>query len=184
MRTISKNEGFTLAEILIAVALLSIVMAAIMTGILASLNLWARGDTEATLEENGRLILERITRGQYGMFGLKEAGVETLAISQEGRSVTFYVDKNDPPTVTTSDDTCCRFYLSVNRVYYDPDTTIAGNEVLAANFGRVEELIFSKNGGFVSIDLTMRDNPPASDLPIEIKFSTGVFLRKSRTKLY
>lgn len=173
-----------MAEILVAVLLMGIVMTAIMTGVLSSLSLWARGDTEAEIESNGRLILEQIARGRYGMYGLKEANLDALTISQQGSAIEFYIDKNDPPTPKTTDDTGCRYYLIQNKVYYDPDISVSGNETPITSHGRVESLVFTKTGGFISIDLTVKDTPPASDKPIETKLSTGVFLRKSRIKLY
>ncbi len=178
-----RNSGFTLAEILVAISISLLVTASILTVVMMSNRTWRESSASVTLQSNGRLILNQIARGSHGMYGLREANYNTLAVGDDGNSVTFSVDMNEPPTYVTDDDTGCRFYLNDERVWYDPNTAIERNEYPLVNQGRVESIVFTKNGSYVTIDLTMKDYAtPNSDA--YAKYSTNVFLRKARETLY
>lgn len=57
-----KNEAFTLSEVLIVVAVLMIVTAAVYDGYVLSQKAYRESETSAEITQNGRVILERITR--------------------------------------------------------------------------------------------------------------------------
>ena len=177
-----RNSGFTLAEVLLASSISVIAAIAILTVFMMANRTWSEASANVTLQSNGRLILNQIARGGHGRYGLREANYSTLTIESGGKSVRFAVDKNEPPTYTTDDDTTCRFYQQNERVWYDPNTSADNDEYPLVNAGRVQDITFIKNGSYVTVELTMKDYAsPRGDA--HVKLTTNVFLRKARKVL-
>ena len=177
-----RNSGFTLAEVIFASSISLIAAIAILTVFMMASRTWSEASANITLQSNGRLILNQIARGGHGRYGLREANYSTLTIENEGESVRFLVDKNEPATYTTDDDTTSRFYLQNERVWHDPNTSMDYDEYPLVNAGRVQDITFVKNGSYITIELTMKDYaPPRVDA--HVKLTTNVFLRKARKVL-
>jgi prepilin-type N-terminal cleavage/methylation domain-containing protein len=177
------NSGFTLTELLLASAISVIAAVTILTVFMMANRTWSESTANVALQSNGRLILNQLARGNKGQYGLREANYSTLAVEEEGRSIRFSVDQNEPPTYVTDDDTTCRFYLHNERIWYDPDTSVDGDECTLVNKGRVQDVIFTKDGSYVKIDLLMRDYASPRN-EAYVKLSTNVFLRKARKVLH
>ncbi len=176
------NSGFTLAEILMATAISVLIAIAVLTIFMMASRTWSEASANVVLQSNGRLILNQIARGGHGKFGLREANYSSLTIEEGGKSIRFAVDKNEPPTYVTDDDTTSRFYLQDERIWYDPDINSGGDEYPLVNRGRVHDVSFIKNGSYVTVELLMKDYAsPRTDA--YVKLTTNVFLRKARQVL-
>jgi prepilin-type N-terminal cleavage/methylation domain-containing protein len=170
--------GFTLAETMVGMAIFVIVMTGLITVFTMSMLSWKEGSRDLSLQGGGRLIIEKIVRGPGGRFGLREAAEGHITIDEDGRGITFLVDKNNPPTFTKADDTEQRIYLANNKVMYDPSTEEVGDEVPLVRLGRVEDISFELDGKAINVNLWMRETSETTH-PSDVKLSTKVFLRKS-----
>jgi type II secretory pathway pseudopilin PulG len=172
-------SAFTLAEMMVAIFVSTLALAALMTLFAMSLHAWNDGSVDLSLQSSGRLIMEKIVRGPSGLFGLREAGEEDVTVDANGKGITFLVDKNTEPTFTREDDTQLRIFYLDGRVMYDPSSEFVGDEVPLASFGRVEDICFEVNGNEVKIELWMGET--ASQGPAaRVKLQTKVYLRKAR----
>ena len=171
-------SGWTLAEIMVAALILVIIMAGVMSVFTMFMRAWKEGSRDLSLQSSGRLIVEKIVRGPGGRFGLREAAEGHVTTDEDGRGVTFLVDKNDPPTYTKLDDTEVRIYFQDGCVMYDPETAVAGDELPVVHFGRVQDVQFQIEAKAVNIELLMRETSGTIH-PSQVKFRTKVFLRKS-----
>ena len=177
-----RNGGFTLVEVLLASTISVLVAGGLLTMVTMGNSTWKEGSANITLQSSGRLILNQIARGSHGEYGLREANYQTAAVEDDGRAFRFVVDENEPPTYEQDDDTACRFYLQGERIWFDPDTSVDGNEYTLVPNGRVQDIVFTKHNSYVTIDLTMEDYAsPRADA--YVKLSTTVFLRKARQVL-
>ncbi len=177
-----KNSGFTLVEVMLALSIAVLVSASLLAMVMMAKRTWAEGSAMIGLQSNGRLLLNQIARGSHGQYGLREANYNTLTIEDEGRSIRFSVDKNEPLTYSEDDDTTCRFYLQNERIWFDPDTAIGFDEYQLISKGRVEDINFSTIDHYVNVQLTMKDYAsPRTDA--FVKLTTNVFLRKARETL-
>jgi prepilin-type N-terminal cleavage/methylation domain-containing protein len=177
-----RNSGFTLAEVLVASSISLLVAASLLTVFAMGRRTWSEASAQVTLQSNARMILNQIARGSRGVFGLREANYSSISIEDEGRSIRFWIDKNEPPTYETTDDTSCRFYLQNERIWYDPDTNVHHDEYPVVSNGRVDDIVFTKDSACITIDLAMRDYG-STRTDAYAKFQTTVFLRKARTIL-
>ncbi len=172
------GQGFTLAEMMVAVFIFMIIMAGLLSVFTMSMQAWKEGSRDLSLQSSGRLIIEKIVRGPGGRFGLREAAEEGVTVDEDGKGITFLVDRNSPPTYGKGDDTEVRIYLENERMMYDPSTEVSGDEVPLISFGRVEDVRFQIDGKAVNVDLWMRETSQTTN-PSQVKFQTKVFLRKS-----
>jgi type II secretory pathway pseudopilin PulG len=170
------NTGMTLVEIMVAMLLGMLVLAAIVAVQMMSTRTFAEGTTDAMLERTGNSILERIVRGPAGQYGLREARFSTVTISGGATPVlTYMVDRNDPPTFDTSDDTECAIYLSpTGLIVYDPDTSVGGDEVNLNSEAIVSTLNMTKNDTYVEIELILQHTVRPFDSAIQVRVSTCV----------
>jgi hypothetical protein len=153
---------------------------------LMGLRTWQEGSSVAALERSAGLIMDRICRGPNGRHGLREATPTTVQVSEVSaniNSVTYKVDKMDPPTPWNRDDTTCRYYCVGNRVWYDPDVDLsaAEDDVPLHRFGEVETLNFSLSSNVLTVALCIADTPlPHTNRRLSVRMTTQIFLRKSR----
>ncbi len=179
--TMRREKGFTLIEILVSIVCAVMLVGGVWLAYLMSMRSWVEGSRNAALERNAGIILEKIVRGNHGRFGLREADIGEVHISESGDSVTYMVDKNDPPTHWNWDDVTSRFYLSGNQAIHDPDTSIAGDEVVLNKFGEVEQLDFSLNGEVLTASIVLSSEAPRTTLRrLYTRMQTDVFFRKRR----
>ncbi len=174
----SPVRGFTLAEIMVAISIFAIIMAGLLSVFTMSMQAWKEGSRDLSLQSSGRLIIEKIVRGPGGRFGLREAAEDDVTVDEDGKGISFLVDRNNPPTYDKLDDTEVRIYLENDSIMYDPSTEISGDEVPLMSFGRVEDVQFQIDGKAVNVDLWMRETSATTN-PSQVKFQTKVFLRKS-----
>jgi len=176
-----RNNGFTLTEMLVAMVTSVMLIGGVWLVYLASMRSWLEGSRNAGLERTAGMILEKIVRGPYGRFGLREADIGEVQVSESGDSVTYLVDKNDPPTTWNNDDTISRYYQSGTQVIYDPDTSVEGDEQVLNSFGDVEQLTFSLNGELLTARLVLTAEAARTTARrLVTRMQTNMFFRKRR----
>ena len=173
------KAGFTLMEMLVASMLGVLVLAAVMTLQMMSTRTFAEGTTDARLERLGNMILERIVRGPSGQYGLREARFDTLQVYESAwPCISYMVDRNDPPTFDTSDDTECSIYVDYEgRIIYDPDTSVDNDEVALNNQPVVHEMNVTKQPGRVDIELVLQETVQPFASVMQVRVSTSVHPR-------
>lgn len=178
-----RQNGFTIAEVLIALAIAVVVIGGAYAVYIMGLRTWQTGSAVAYLERSAYQIMDRICRGAVpsGRFGLREATPTTIQVTQvstEIYSIQYKVDKMDPPTTWDRDDTTCRYYVNGTTLCHDPGD---GSEVRVHKFGQVESLKFTiEPPQIVNVELTLADPGHHMQRRVSIRMNTEVFIRKSR----
>lgn len=175
-RTTSR-AGFTLIEILIAIAIFLVVMTIVMSVFIAGLRTRAEGAANMALEREGSVILERIMRGLYGAGGLREAQRDTVTVGSSGDTVRFNVDRNEYPTSGTSDDTTSLIYFLSGEVYFRADVDGADAERISGAEGHVESLQFTRTSDGLDIAIKLSSDLPVTDRRAFIHLTKSVSMR-------
>jgi Tfp pilus assembly protein PilW len=176
-----RKNGFTIAEMMVSIVASVMLVGGVWLIYLMSMRSWAEGSRNAGLERSAGMVLERIVRGANGRFGIREADVGTVQVSVSGDSVTFMVDKQNPPTSWNSDDDTSRYYQDGTLAMYDPDTSVSGDELVLNRFGDVEQLLFSLNGEVLTAKIVLTaDAPRTTSRRLVTRMQTDIFLRKRR----
>lgn len=176
-----RKNGFTIAEMMVSMIAAVMLIGGVWLIYLMSMRSWAEGSRNAGLERSAGIVIEKIVRGANGRFGIREADIGTVQVSVSGDSVTFMVDRNDPPTAWNSDDVTSRYYKLGTMVMYDPDTSVAGDELVLNRFGDVEELLFSLSGEVLTAKVVLTaDAPRTTSRRLVTRMKTDIFLRKRR----
>ena len=174
---VRSSRGFTLIEILIAVAVFVVVMTVVMSIFISGLRTRAEGVTNLALEREGSVILERIMRGVYAKGGLREANSGTVTVGEDGSSIWFTVDRNTYPTKTRADDITSFIYLLDGEVYYKPDVNDSETVRLSGAQGHVESLQFTPTASGVDIHIKLTSSLPATDRTAFIYLTKSVTMR-------
>lgn len=169
--------GFSLVELLVAIAVFVVVMTIVTAVFLAGLRTRAEGSENMALEREGGMILERIMRGLYGKGGLREANSGTAVLGEDGSSIWFEVDRNSTPTKMRTDDTSSLIYLYSGEVYYRPDTTAEDVQRISSGQGHVESLQFTRTATRVDITIKLVSDLPGTDRRAFIHLTKSVALR-------
>lgn len=170
------KTGFTLAEMMVAVLIAGLVIGAAISIQMMSTRTFAEGSVDAKLERAGNLALEKIVRGPSGQYGLREARLDTVYVSEGPMGyITFQVDRNNPPTFDTSDDTQSAVSLGYDGVItYDADTSVYGDEVAVNSGAFVSQMNVSEDNDSVSIELVLQETVQPFDSTMEVRVSTAV----------
>lgn len=176
-----RQGGFTLVEMMVALVTAIMLIGGVYLVYLMGLRSWAEGSSNVALERTAGVLMDKIVRGVNGRFGLREADIGLITISADGHSVTFLADKNDPPTAWNSDDTTSRFYQLGTKVWYDPNASVAGDEIALNRFGDVGSLDFSLSGHVLTARLSLTAPAPrVTERLLSVRMETNIFLRKRR----
>jgi len=173
------NAGFTLVEVMVACLIGVLVLAAVIAIQMMSTRTFAEGSADVMLERTGNMIMERIVRGPAGRYGLREARLSTIVATGGSESlVSFTVDRNDPPTFDTSDDTQCAVYLAgyegARKVMYDPDTSVEDNEIELHPEALVSEMNVTVFADYVDVELVLQHTVQPFGSEMEVRVSTSV----------
>lgn len=176
-----RRNGFTLVEIMVTLIAGVMLIGGVYLAYLMAMRSWQEGSANVGLERTAGIIVEKIVRGVNGRFGLREADIGTVQVSEDGHSVTYMVDKQDPPTSWNSDDVTSRYYQLGTRVWYDPDTSVAGDEIALNRFGDVESLDFSLSDYLLTARLVLTEAAArTTQRELSVRMQTDIFLRKRR----
>lgn len=174
---VASVQGFTLVEILVAIAVFVVVMATVTTVFVSGLRTRAEGVANLALERDGTLILERIARGLYGTRGLREANKAEVSIAGDGTSIQFTVDRNAYPTTNTGDDDTSLVYLLDGKVYYKPNVAAEVVECISGSNSTVESLQFTPSQSGVTISIKLTSSLPGTDRTAFIHLTKTVTMR-------
>lgn len=146
-----KDKGFTLIETLVAMAISMVVFTALATSYVTAQRLWMGGFTQITFQSRGRVVLEQMTE-----YMRSSTGATAL---NNGDRIRFVTDPNRTPQIS-SDDITSEYYLSNTDIMYDPDITIAGDEIsVLRNANREGTIpIFQMSGDLVVITFRLLSN--------------------------
>lgn len=173
--------GFTLPEMIISLIAAVMLIGGVSIVYLMGMRSWAEGSSNAALERTAGILMEKIVRGVNGRFGLREADIGLVTVAEDGHSVTYTVDKHDPPTSWNSDDVTSRYYQLAKEVWYDPDSSVAGDEIRLTHFGNVENLLFSMSGYVLTARLSLTEPAPRTTArQLSVRMETDIFLRKRK----
>jgi len=176
-----QENAFTIAEMMIVIITSVMLIGGVLMVYIMSMRSWKEGSINTGLERTAAIIMEKIVRGPSGRFGLREADVGMVQISETGNSVTFAVDKQDPPTQWYSDDVTSRYYHAGTQAIYDPNVLISGDEIVLNRFGEVEDIDFSLSGYVVTARIVMTaDAPRTTSRRLVARIQTDIFFRKRR----
>jgi prepilin-type N-terminal cleavage/methylation domain-containing protein len=173
----ASDRGFTLVEILVAIAVFVVVMTVVTAIFVSGLHTRAEGVANLALERDGTLMLEQIVRGLYGTRGLREADKGSLLISNGGSSIRFAVDRNAYPTTTKGDDDTSLVYLLEGRVYYKPNVGAEVIECISGSDSDVESLLFTPTQDGVTISVKLTSSLPATNRKAFIHLTKSVTMR-------
>lgn len=176
-----RQHGFTLVELIIPLIAAVMLIGGVTLVYLMSLRSWAEGSTNVALERTAGIVMEKVVRGVNGRFGLREADIGTVLVPADGHSVTFMVDKHDPPTFWYTDDVTSRYYQLGTCVWYDPNSAVAGDEIRLNRFGDVEDLTFSLSNQVVTARLLLTaSSPMTTSRKLSVRMQTDIFFRKRK----
>ncbi|MBN1919466.1 MAG: type II secretion system protein [Verrucomicrobia bacterium] len=117
-------RGFTLPEVIIALALFLILSATIVSFYLMSLRTWSEGSAEVAIQRKLAVAMQRIVQGERGALEERQHGL------REAKQISII----DPQTIEFTsgvDDTTRRIYLDGNEIIYDSDASTPDSEVQA-----------------------------------------------------
>ncbi|MBU4342967.1 MAG: prepilin-type N-terminal cleavage/methylation domain-containing protein [Candidatus Omnitrophica bacterium] len=146
-----KDKGFTLVETLVALAILMVVFTALAISCVTAQRLWMGGFIQIAFQSRGRVVLEQ-------MAGDLRSSTGATALNN-GDRIRFVTDPNRTPQ-TASDDITSEYYLSNTDIMYDPDITIAGDEISVLRSANREGAIpvFQMSGDLVVITFRLLSN--------------------------
>ncbi len=181
LRAIRRENGFTLIEVVVHLIAAVGLLGAVIAVYLMSIRSWGEGSTNASLERTAAMVIEKVVRGPSGRFGLREADIGTVQVAGDARSVTYIVDRNDPPTPWYTDDVTSRYYQLGTRIWYDPNSSVAGDEVALNRFGDVESVNFSLSSQVLTVKLALIAKAPlTTSRRLSVRMETNIFLRKRK----
>ena len=146
----TRNKGFTLVEIMIALTISVVILGAVITILIQTLWIWRDGTSWMYLTEQTRLVREKMLRGLDGKYGLRQASASNYSVSSSGGQdmLTFGVETNIWPTTSTADDRLYTVLLQTGE-----QLGVSGTDrptVLARPDVKAKLLDFTANGRTVS----------------------------------
>ncbi|MCK5450847.1 MAG: hypothetical protein KAI70_03690 [Candidatus Omnitrophica bacterium] len=168
MRVVGKDteRGVFLPEVMVASTIMILAVVALVTFYMTVQVTWIEADAQVKLQQDARLTLDMMARGQGGISGIMEGTTDTTTpVNIPNVSTIEYTSGID--SIERS------FYLSGNDIFFDPDTGVVGDEVLIA--GNANSLTFTLTGNVVTIVLSMQDQIRGKVFNVDL--STDVLLR-------
>lgn len=174
------NEGFTLVELLIAMAVGGIVMAAVMTSFLSQHNVYLAQDEVVEMQQNARVAMDMLVRdiqsAGYNPNSLTGAGITTALITAAGVAPTLTFTRDDGAgSLETIEYSLFDAYATstppsndgliddLARQVTTTSGTTAGRQVIAENISQLE-FRYLKDDGTPTNDLALIRSIQASML--------------------
>jgi len=159
------SRALTIVEVLVASAIIIVVIAGSLAFYLIARSAWVDCSKRVPLQRKASLAMEKMVRGIGGRNGIREADAGSVIVTDSDTRIEY----------TSGIDAKERsFYLSDSKIIYDPDTTIAGDEIDMIA-GKVNSLTFTISGDIVTINLGMQD--AVRDKSISVDLQTEVRCR-------
>ena len=178
-----KQEGFTLPDMLIALCIYGMVIAAALSAYLMGISIWRAEGTRQHIQRQGALALEAMTRGGAGLPGLREADLSSFAFYPSGATDGFQVDVDAAgPVDQFGPDRTVRFYRSGRNILFDPDAGSAGDERPLFRDPVVESFAVERNGpgNLVTLSLELKETVRSKKAPddlVNVNLRTSVLIR-------
>ena len=107
----SRQQGYALYEVLIALTILGLVAIGIFLAFKAGTTTWTTSQQFVAEQQNGRVLVNTIGRG-VRMIGYQYTGGNAAVINGAASDLSFYSDMDGDGTMD-----CYRYYLSAGVVY-------------------------------------------------------------------
>lgn len=127
---INKKAGFTIIEVLIASVISVMVLGAALTAYIIIQRSWKEAVARVFLQQKARIIMNKIIYGGGGTEGIIEAketeiheGTEPVTEHKPGDTIHFKLE----------DDIERCYYIANEKICFDPDYSIQGNEIALNN---------------------------------------------------
>jgi len=105
--------------------------------------LWKGGFSQITFQSTGRIALDRISKNLRSATG--------AVILNSGDKIRFITDPNRTYN-NASDDITCEYYISGTNIMYDPNVSVAGNEItLLRNVQKESNIPFFQLSGNLAV---------------------------------
>ncbi len=178
MDTYLKQKGFTLIEILIAMAVFSILMAAVYNVYFSSRRSATIQNVSAGAQQSVRAGIEMMVQDvrMAGYDPLKNSGA-SIEVAQAGK-IRVTADRNKDNVINDSDFERVTYELSggqLNRILYEG----TDSEIILPMIDNVSELIFTysgSNNAVVGIALEVAE-PAGMSAPVFRRLETQVYCR-------
>ncbi len=148
-----RNKGFTLVEILVAVAIFLMAWASVTWAYVLSQRLVRGGSISIAMQSNARIAMDKIANN------LRTALSAT--IYDNGNRIRFITDPNRTPE-TSADDITSEYRLSGTDLIYDPNVSVANDESTVARkvYKETNFTIFQVSGNLVTITFRIYEDTP------------------------
>lgn len=169
LRTEYVKTGFTLQELLIVVTIMVFIIAGALTVYLLCYRSWQEATVQASLQRDASISTDKLVRGVRGASETRKNGL------REAKSFSIPIFNNSAIEFVSGVDNRQRsFYLDGNQIVYDPNTSLPGDEIVAAK--DIENLSFEKlSGRRIKIDITLERN--IGNKLIDVSLETEVTIR-------
>lgn len=164
-----KNLGFTLLELVIALAIMAIVIGIAANMIITGNKVFSDSDVKSTLQIEGQNIQEKLS--DIGMQGIEIASEEPLIIKSylKGNDITpryFKIGRNNNGN------------LIINQDIDSSCSDEANDQIISKNLKTLETIV-SDNGNSINFKILLTRKEGFSDVDQEIKFT--VYLRNKES---
>ncbi len=148
-----KNRGFTLVEILVAVAIFLMAWASVTWAYVLSQRLVRGGSLSIAMQSSARIATDKIVRNLHSAL--------SASTYDNGNRIRFVIDPNRTPE-NTSDDITCEYRLSGTDLIYDPNLIVLNDEgIIARKVYKESNLtVFQVTGNLVIITFRIYEDTP------------------------
>ena len=176
-----KKGGFSLVEIMFSMFILVLLVTAVTAVYIMAYRMQAEARAQSRLFQQACGIMERIQRGESGMFGLMKGRSDSVVIAGTGDRIDFMADKNTYYTQSTADDTQMSIYFDNgdgdNATFQDNTAVLdpGGGASLIELGSNVQSLQFSQSGNIVTVQLTLMEE--IRGRPFRLELSRNILMR-------
>ncbi|GEM_PF-1620003 len=163
------EKAFTLPELIIAAGITLIVIAGAVSIFLACYTAWRISLEAISLQQDAAIVMEKLVRGEKAPAETTRSGIR--------EATSFTIPTADTIRFTSGlDGTERSFYLSGDKIMYDPDTSSSGDEVMLT--GGVTSLSFTPiSGSDRRININMAMEKGLLDRKVSQGLETDVTIR-------
>lgn len=148
-----RNKGFTLVEVLVAVAIFLMAWASVTWAYVLSQRLVRGGSLSIAMQSNARIAMDKITKNLHTAL--------SASVFDNGNRIRFVIDPNRTPE-NSLDDITCEYRLSGTDLIYDPNVSVANDESTIARkvYKESNFTVFGVTGNLVTITFRIYEDTP------------------------